>query len=259
MRVLLRALFALDDRFELVGESDDGEGAIELVERMHPDLLVLDRQMPRLGGIEALPEIRRRSPATAVVLYTARADSGTYQAAIAAGAVQVMDKSEVGGSIVDRLASALVGHWAEQGGEIEVRVGPTASNAALVWIDNTTLILAAVRAHPEMLAEPVPSDVLDLFDRFLIAWRDVASASPDFYWVARAGAEEVTRLVESWATIDRIPDDRLHAVGVDWAPPEGRPFFEALTPGVLAALEAHAETQELAAALARQWPAVAAS
>jgi DNA-binding NarL/FixJ family response regulator len=58
------------------------------VEDTAPELLILDRQMPVMGGVEALPEIRRGSPDTAVVLYTAGPDAGTYRAAVAAGAAQ---------------------------------------------------------------------------------------------------------------------------------------------------------------------------
>src|SRR5437660_12749258 len=90
MRHLLRLTFQFDERFQLVGEASNGKEAIALVEREHPKLIILDRQMPVLGGMEALPEIRRVSPESIVVLYTAAADVGTYQAAVGAGALAVL-------------------------------------------------------------------------------------------------------------------------------------------------------------------------
>ena len=62
IRLLLRLAFEADDRFDVVGEAADGAGAIALAADTDPDVLVLDRQMPVLDGVAALPEIRRRAP-----------------------------------------------------------------------------------------------------------------------------------------------------------------------------------------------------
>jgi len=253
IRLLLRLSFGADPRFMVVGEGVNGEEAIELAGREQPDLMVLDRQMPVLGGVEALPAIREGSPRTAVVLYTAGSDTGTYQAALSAGAVDVLDKTG-DGAIVDRVAEILVGHWADEAATVEVRVGPVASEAARVWVANTSCILLAIRAHPEMLPIRVPDDVMDLFGRFLKTWGDLAHERAEFTWVARTSPQEIQRLVENWATLDRLSDDDLATLGCTWSPPEGQPFFNALTAGVLEALEAHAESRALARVLAEQWP-----
>src|SRR5687768_4414011 len=92
IRMLLRLQLRRDARFVVVGEGADGLEAIELAERLQPDLMVLDRQMPVLGGVEAIDRIRRVSPGTAVVLYTATSDDETQHAALAAGALTVVDK-----------------------------------------------------------------------------------------------------------------------------------------------------------------------
>jgi DNA-binding NarL/FixJ family response regulator len=255
IRVMLRFAFEQDERFEIVGEASNGKEAIELVAATRPDLLVLDRRMPVMGGVEALPEIHRRSGNTLVVMYTAGSDENTDQAALAAGAARVLEKEPPTKELVDRLASILVGQWARPDADVEVRVGPVRSAAARAWIDNTTAILTAVRAHPEVLDRPVPEDVLDLFDRFLSSWREVAATeTEDFYWVARGNVAEVRRLVENWTVIDLMSDEQLDALGIHWSGPEGQPFFHALTAGVLRALERHEETQELAARLSTQWP-----
>jgi DNA-binding NarL/FixJ family response regulator len=252
IRLLLRLSFRSDQRFTIVGEGVNGEEAIALAEREQPDLMVLDRQMPVLGGVEALPSIRASSPRTAVVLYTAGSDTGTYQAALSAGAVDVLDKTG-DGAIVDRLAEILVGHWVDEAATVEVRVGPVASEAAQAWVANTTCILTAIRAHPEVLPAPVPDDVLDLFDRFLQSWGDLANERAEFSWVARTSPDEIQRLVEYWAAVDRMSDEALATLGCTWSPPEGQPFFKALTTGVLEALEAHADSRALARVLAEQW------
>jgi CheY-like chemotaxis protein len=242
-----------DGRFEGVTEAADGIEAIERIAESQPDLVVLDRQMPRMGGIEALPLIREGAPNAAVVLYTAQPDSHIHHAALAAGALGVFEKSLVGDPLIGQLANVLLSHWDAPDAQVEVRVGPVDSSAALVWIDNTQRILNAVRHHPEVLDDTVPDDVFDAFDRFLSTWRAVADTNPTFVWVARSDPTEVNHLVESWAVIDRLSDDGLHSLGCDWSPPEGDPFFRALTSGVLAAMEAHAETRRLAEDLRRSW------
>jgi CheY-like chemotaxis protein len=255
VRLLLRVMLQRDGRFEVVTEAADGIEAIERIAESQPDLVVLDRQMPRMGGIEALPLIRERAPNAAVVLYTAQPDSGTHHAAIAAGALGVFEKSLVGDPLIGQLANVLLSHWDASDAQVEVRVGPVDSSAALVWIDNTQRILRAVRGHPEVLDESVPDDVFEAFDRFLGTWRAVADTNPTFIWVARSDPAEVNHLVESWAVIDRLSDEGLHSLGCDWSPPEGEPFFRALTTGVLAALDAHAETRRLADKLRPTWQA----
>jgi hypothetical protein len=61
-------------------------------------------------------------------------------------------------------------------------------------------------------------------------------ATPPFYWAASAGVVDVERLVECWIRIDRMSDEQLTTLGVDWSLPEGEPFFRALTSCVLEAV-----------------------
>ncbi|MDQ1395616.1 MAG: hypothetical protein QOG64_875, partial [Acidimicrobiaceae bacterium] len=126
--------------------------------------------------------------------------------------------------------------------------------AARVWIENTTQLLAALRVHPDVIDPPVSTEVLDLFNRFLDRWRGLAATAGEFYWVARARAADVERIVEQWALIDLMTDDQLAELSWHWSPPEGEPFFLALTAGVLEAMERHAATRQLAERLSRQWP-----
>jgi DNA-binding NarL/FixJ family response regulator len=65
----LRALLERQ-AIEVVGEASDGREAIELCERLHPDVAVLDVSMPLLNGIDAAQEISRSHPRTKVVLLT---------------------------------------------------------------------------------------------------------------------------------------------------------------------------------------------
>lgn len=64
----LRALLAAEEDLSVVGEAEDGLETLKVVERLNPNVLVLDVMMPGLNGLEALPTIRRRSPNTQVVI-----------------------------------------------------------------------------------------------------------------------------------------------------------------------------------------------
>ena len=253
VRLLLRLQFRDDPRFEVVGEGADGEQAIELAEAEHPDLIVLDRQMPRLSGVEAIPEIRRRSPETAIVLYTAAADAVAHQAALAAGAVEVLEKTGGDMGFVDRLVGVLLERGSDTDATVEIHVGPVSGEAARVWVTNTRTIIDAVAAHPEVVGTAIPDDVVELFRSFLIQWGEVAADAEEFRWAARARPADVSRIVEHWATIDRMSDEQLVQLGVHWSPPAGEQFFHALTAGVLEALGRHEETRRLAALLGDQW------
>jgi CheY-like chemotaxis protein len=252
LRDLLRMVFESDDRFEVVGEAASGLEAIDLAASLQPDLMILDRQMPRLGGVEAIPDIRKRSPRTAVIVYTTADDAGTYQAALSAGALDILDKGIGAMDLIDRLVEVLLKRWGGSDPMVELRVGPVSSTAARVWVANTTTILDAVVERPDVLGEVVPADVVALFRSLLSRWAEIAVGG-EFHWVARASASDISRIIEYWAMIDRMTDEQLAALGIHWSPPDGAAFFRALTVGVLEALSLHEETQRLASMLAEQW------
>src|SRR5438132_11784606 len=70
----LRALLALEEDIEIVGEAQDGREAVELARKTSPDVVVMDLAMPVLNGLEATRQIRKRIPATSVLVLTSYAD-----------------------------------------------------------------------------------------------------------------------------------------------------------------------------------------
>ena len=59
IRALLRLAIERDGRFEIVAEAGDGLEAVELAGQWEPDLVVLDLAMPKLDGLQAIPQIRK--------------------------------------------------------------------------------------------------------------------------------------------------------------------------------------------------------
>jgi DNA-binding NarL/FixJ family response regulator len=69
-RRALRALLATCPGLDVVGEASDGEAALDAVERLRPNLVLLDVWMPRLDGIAATAAIKKRWPSIRVVVHS---------------------------------------------------------------------------------------------------------------------------------------------------------------------------------------------
>jgi DNA-binding NarL/FixJ family response regulator len=70
LREGLRALLSADPDFEIIGEAGDGREAVRCVEKLGPDLLLMDLSMPRMSGMDAISEIKRRYPETKIIALT---------------------------------------------------------------------------------------------------------------------------------------------------------------------------------------------
>lgn len=67
-RAVMRDVVGAGGSFRLVGEAESGEAAVEAVERLAPRLVIMDKRMPGVGGIEACRMIRRQHPDVVVVI-----------------------------------------------------------------------------------------------------------------------------------------------------------------------------------------------
>jgi DNA-binding NarL/FixJ family response regulator len=79
---------------ELVGEADGGEAGLEAIERLRPDVVLLDLRMPDLDGLEVLERLRDLDPPPAcrVLIVSASLDEETERAGRAAGAAGCVSK-----------------------------------------------------------------------------------------------------------------------------------------------------------------------
>ena len=77
----LRHLLEAEPEFRVVGEAGDGIEALQLIERLKPNILVIDMMMPGLNGLEVLRQIQKISPSTrAIVLSMQSADAYVIEA-----------------------------------------------------------------------------------------------------------------------------------------------------------------------------------
>lgn len=82
----LRALLATEPDFKLAGEAADGIETVRLVDRLQPDILVLDLMMPGLNGLEVARQVHKRAPATRIVILSMHSDEAYVLEALRAGA-----------------------------------------------------------------------------------------------------------------------------------------------------------------------------
>ncbi|MEO7795041.1 MAG: chemotaxis-specific protein-glutamate methyltransferase CheB [Thermoanaerobaculia bacterium] len=96
VRAVLRRFLAQSTDIQVIGEAADGETAVDLVDRLRPDVLLLDIVMPVLDGFGVLARLRRDRPVPTILL-TSRADRSEVRAAFQAlgsGAVELLPKPE---------------------------------------------------------------------------------------------------------------------------------------------------------------------
>lgn len=78
--------------FDVVGVAHSGREALELFERLQPDLLVLDVYLPDMSGLEVLQELRHRRAAVDAIIVTAARDAESLRSAMAGGALRYIVK-----------------------------------------------------------------------------------------------------------------------------------------------------------------------
>jgi len=83
----LRTLLEAESDFRVVGEAGNGLQAVQQVERLKPDILVVDLMMPGLNGLEVARRVGQCSPRTHVVILTMHANESYVQEALCAGAM----------------------------------------------------------------------------------------------------------------------------------------------------------------------------
>lgn len=84
-RGLISLLVEMPD-FQVVGEASNGQEALQIIDRLKPDLILLDINMPVMNGIETLAEIRKLNPAPKVLMLTISQNDEDLIGAIVAGA-----------------------------------------------------------------------------------------------------------------------------------------------------------------------------
>jgi len=93
IRMTMAAVCSSIAGIALVGEATNGEEVLEQFHKLRPDVVLLDINMPKISGTEALVKLKAADPTVAVVMLTANSDAATVKQCILAGAAGYVLKS----------------------------------------------------------------------------------------------------------------------------------------------------------------------
>ena len=105
----LRALISSNPDLDILGEAEDGRDAIRCVEKLVPDLILLDLSMPRMNGMEAINEIKKQSPETKILVLTVHRTEEYILATLRAGANGYVLKDATHAELLMAIKSVLMG------------------------------------------------------------------------------------------------------------------------------------------------------
>lgn len=170
-RILLIALVALlSERPEIlvVGQAGDGAAALQLVIEQKPDVLLLDLNMPVRSGLDVLPDIRKASPATKVLVLTGRNEDFYIVQALRAGAHGYLLKSAAEADLVDAIQRVLQGQLVLGAGVAEKVVSGMLTGSPLSDDERRLMLYVAAGFDNEEVAtrmnRPLPG-VIELLAR----------------------------------------------------------------------------------------------
>ena len=105
----LATILKVFDDMQLVGEAEDGEGAIKLCAKVLPDVILMDMSLPVMDGATATQAIRQKFPQTQILVLTSFKEGKMIKHALAAGAIGYLLKDVSADDLVRAIRSACAG------------------------------------------------------------------------------------------------------------------------------------------------------
>jgi len=99
----------LEQQFDVLGAMSDGRSFLKAVDRLKPDLCVLDISMPDMSGIDVAQRIKQRDPQMKIVFVTLHDDLDFRAAALEIGAEGYVTKAKMGGELLFAVREILAG------------------------------------------------------------------------------------------------------------------------------------------------------
>ena len=105
----LSAMLSAEDDLEQVGEAADGSEAVRMVERIKPDVILMDLLMPVMDGVAATKAIHDRFPETRIIILTSFKEREQVDGALKAGAMSYLLKTVSAAELVSAIRGAMAG------------------------------------------------------------------------------------------------------------------------------------------------------
>ena len=140
----LRLALLRSPHIRVVGEAPDGATAVALAERRRPDVIVMDRRMPEMDGIEATEEIMRRVPDSKVLIFTAYSERALLQRGLESGARGYILKEASHETLLKAIEKVAAG---------ETYVDPSLMSALTQAREGSDVLTAREREILQLLAE----------------------------------------------------------------------------------------------------------
>ena len=102
IRQALCEMFKREADFEVCGEAENGQEAIEKAQQLHPDLIVTDLSMPVMNGIEAACVLKGLMPMVPIIMFSAFGDNSVKQQARSIGISELVSKSEHASALIHK-------------------------------------------------------------------------------------------------------------------------------------------------------------
>ena len=109
VRMGLAAIISIERDMEVVGEAADGAEAVKLATELHPDVVIMDIMMPKLDGVAATAEIRKRNPETQILILTTFGTSDDLRRALEVGAIGALVKDSAQTELVNAIRKCAAG------------------------------------------------------------------------------------------------------------------------------------------------------
>lgn len=108
-RLGLRSLLEAEADIEIIGEAENGDQGLDVVNETNPDVVVLDYSMPGISGLELLTTIKRAHPDIRVILLTASKSESVLSEALKSGADGVILKQDTSNQLVQAVETVFRG------------------------------------------------------------------------------------------------------------------------------------------------------
>ena len=180
----LKAMLLTEPDFAIVGDASNAEQALELLERVHPDIILLDVRLPGVSGIEICRIVTERYPETAVIFLTTFTDENLVAQCIQAGARGFIVKD------IERF-------------DLKRAIRAVARGEAAIDTKAAVAVLAQLRRVPPTSNEPLPEP---LSSQQIVILRLVAQGL--------SSREIATQLYLSENTVKGYVQEILHRLGV---------------------------------------------